>query len=323
MAKTFVNQTHHTPHFGLKRYSDWKPNDMVFRAVLVIVRLFYRTTSRRVEYNVENIPLKGPAIIVANHISMYDAVVMPEVIVRRGRWPRMMVKDKLANMFFIGWILSHIKIISVVRGTDKAADALEESIDIVKKGGTLTLYPEGTYTKDPEFWPMTLKTGAARLALETGAPLIPIAQWAEQNKWHNIPFGKFVSCFGKRRKTLSILVGTEINYANLFSTWKNLDDKHGEDAALVLESFDDLIWESIVLLEEKLRGESAPEYTRFDRKTMKREHYVWKAPRDIKEDISEDLSEDSEANSSDDSSEKSADYAAKTDAKNSKKQESK
>ena len=42
------------------------------------------------------------------------------------------------------------------------------------------IYPEGTITKDPDLWPMIGKTGAARVALETGCPVIPIAQWGPQ-----------------------------------------------------------------------------------------------------------------------------------------------
>jgi 1-acyl-sn-glycerol-3-phosphate acyltransferase len=52
---------------------------------------------------------------------------------------------------------------------------LDALVQALREGGAVIIYPEGTTTKQPELWPMRGKTGAARLALLTGAPIVPIA----------------------------------------------------------------------------------------------------------------------------------------------------
>jgi len=63
---------------------------------------------------------------------------------------------------------------------------LKQAEQALRDGAAVIVYPEGTATRDPGLWPMVGKTGAARLALTTGAPVIPIAQWGAQ---HILPYG--------------------------------------------------------------------------------------------------------------------------------------
>ena len=44
----------------------------------------------------------------------------------------------------------------------------------------IAIFPEGTLTRDPDLWPMAARTGAARMALEAGVPVVPVAQWGAQ-----------------------------------------------------------------------------------------------------------------------------------------------
>ena len=77
--------------------------------------------------------------------------------------------------------------IPVHRGTTDAAKALHEAEEaLTQHGAAVIFYPEGTCTRDPNLWPMVAKTGVARLALRTGAPVIPVAHWGEQ---HLLPYG--------------------------------------------------------------------------------------------------------------------------------------
>ena len=71
---------------------------------------------------------------------------------------------------------------SVLSAVD-AANALTAAIDAVKEGKSVLIYPEGSATRDPDCWPMKARTGVARLALETGAPVVPLAQWGPQRLW--------------------------------------------------------------------------------------------------------------------------------------------
>ncbi|GAA4952343.1 hypothetical protein GCM10023238_18410 [Streptomyces heliomycini] len=67
--------------------------------------------------------------------------------------------------------------IPVYRESTDALSAFRPAIDAVERGECVAFYPEGTLTRDPDGWPMTGKTGAARVALQTKCPVIPVAQW--------------------------------------------------------------------------------------------------------------------------------------------------
>ena len=66
------------------------------------------------------------------------------------------------------------------RGRGDAGLVLKAAEQALARGCCVIVYPEGTATRDPDLWPMVGKTGAARLALTTGAPVIPIAHWGAQ-----------------------------------------------------------------------------------------------------------------------------------------------
>ncbi len=59
------------------------------------------------------------------------------------------------------------------RGTTKAKDAVDTGMKVLARGGVIAIFPEGTLTRDPDLWPMVARTGAARMALETGVPVVP------------------------------------------------------------------------------------------------------------------------------------------------------
>jgi 1-acyl-sn-glycerol-3-phosphate acyltransferase len=74
----------------------------------------------------------------------------------------------------IGAFIGAVHQIPVHRGTADAVKALDSAVLAMGRGETVIIYPEGTITKEPDLWPMRGKTGAARLWLVTGAPVIPI-----------------------------------------------------------------------------------------------------------------------------------------------------
>ena len=67
--------------------------------------------------------------------------------------------------------------IPVERLSANAAGAYDAAVAAVRAGECVVVYPEGTLTRDPDLWPMVGKSGAARIALETGCPVIPVGQW--------------------------------------------------------------------------------------------------------------------------------------------------
>jgi 1-acyl-sn-glycerol-3-phosphate acyltransferase len=117
----------------------------------------------------ENIPAHGAAIVAPNHKSFWDSFF---IAVATTRHLRFMGKTEL----FQGWagpLLVRLGAFPVRRG-EADADALETARTVLQQGGLLALFPEGTRVRDPEGLGSP-KRGAGRLALDTGAPLVPAA----------------------------------------------------------------------------------------------------------------------------------------------------
>ena len=119
-------------------------------------------------------------ILVPNHVSHFDPLVVAHYIYRAGRWPRFLGKASLWKVPVLGFLLRKTLQIPVERGSVEAVKSLDALVEALDEGGTVVIYPEGTTTREPDLWPMRGKTGAARLALLTGAPVIPIANWGAE-----------------------------------------------------------------------------------------------------------------------------------------------
>lgn len=123
----------------------------------------------------ENVPRAGGGLLVSNHISWGDTIILPVMLRRRVTFP---AKAELFNgtspgARLVGWFLKQAGILPIDRGGGKASsEALTAMTDIVKSGTLLAMYPEGTRSPDGRLYKG--KTGAARVALETGCPVIPV-----------------------------------------------------------------------------------------------------------------------------------------------------
>jgi 1-acyl-sn-glycerol-3-phosphate acyltransferase len=136
--------------------------------------------TRRTWQGMEHIPSTGPVILVANHMSHADPLVLGHYIYDAGRWPAFLAKASLFESKPIGWLLRAVGQTPVNRGSADAARALDSATEAIRAGQAVVIYPEGTTTKQPDLWPMRGKTGAARLWLATGAPVVPIAIWGPE-----------------------------------------------------------------------------------------------------------------------------------------------
>jgi 1-acyl-sn-glycerol-3-phosphate acyltransferase len=132
---------------------------------------------------IERIPREGPAILAFNHISYLDPFASANLVDMAGRRPRYLAKSELFEDKRIAWILKGAKQIEVRRGTRQAPMALDHAVDALRSGEIVVVFPEGTISTDPDLRPLPAKTGTARLALASGAPLIPCALWGTQNVW--------------------------------------------------------------------------------------------------------------------------------------------
>ncbi len=134
-----------------------------------------------------------------------------------------------------------------------AAGAYDAAVAAVHAGQCVVDYPEGTITRDPATWPMTGKSGAARIALATGCPVIPIGQWGAQEIL--APYATRPDLFP--RKTVTMKVGEPIDLSDLASQ---------DPTPAVIAAATDRIMAAITELVAELRGEEPPA-ERFDART--------------------------------------------------------
>ena len=131
----------------------------------------------------EKIPAEGPVIVAGNHLSYLDPLAHGYFVVKAGRRPRFLAKRELFEARFVGTVLRGARQISVERGTGDRSP-LEDAREAVDRGEVVVIYPEGTTTTTHEdFSPGRGKTGAIRLAIATGVPILPAATWGGQFVW--------------------------------------------------------------------------------------------------------------------------------------------
>jgi 1-acyl-sn-glycerol-3-phosphate acyltransferase len=127
-----------------------------------------------------HVPRQGPVIVAANHISYFDPVCLGTFVDAAGRQARFLAKSELFDKRWLGWILRNAGQIPVYRETRDAGQALVEAVAAMRDGAAVVIYPEGTTTTNPDFSPMKAKSGVARLAALTGAPVVPVGIWGAQ-----------------------------------------------------------------------------------------------------------------------------------------------
>jgi 1-acyl-sn-glycerol-3-phosphate acyltransferase len=132
--------------------------------------------------DLHHIPQEGPAIVACNHISYLDPIGNAYAIVRAGRRPRFLAKDDLFKIPVVGAALKGAHQIPVDRASDGRAPLLAARAAL-EAGEIVVIYPEGTVTTNADFLPMQGRTGAVRLSLATGVPIIPMASWGSQAVW--------------------------------------------------------------------------------------------------------------------------------------------
>lgn len=148
---------------------------VLYAPASILIRTRYR--------NLVKLPQQGGAIVVVNHVSHVDPLLVAKMIIDGGRRPRFLAKDTIFDVFAVGRAMSGMGHIPVKRGTADARQSFDAAVQALHDGGMIVLHPEGTVTRDPDGWPMAAKTGAARLALLTpGIPVIPVAQWGVQEQ---------------------------------------------------------------------------------------------------------------------------------------------
>ncbi|MEZ3161515.1 lysophospholipid acyltransferase family protein [Microbacterium sp. BWT-B31] len=195
----------------------------------------------------EKLPREGAFVLAPNHYSEFDPLVVAVATWRLGRAPRFLAKESLFRVPVLGWALRATGMIPVARATSATAarQTLSASEDLVEHGRGVIIYPEGSLTREPDLWPMRGKTGAVRLALAGGIPVIPVAHWGVQ---------RILPRYGKLslwppRKRVQLIVGDPVDLSAFAG---------GAAEPRSLVEATDLVMAGIAELLSRLRGEPAP-----------------------------------------------------------------
>ncbi|MEU5159247.1 lysophospholipid acyltransferase family protein [Streptomyces sp. NPDC020875] len=195
----------------------------------------------------EHIPADGGFITAVNHNSYLDPLSYAHFQYNTGRVPRFLAKAPLFRTPFVGMMLRGTRQIPVYRESNNALDAYRAAVGAIEQGECVAFYPEGTITRDPGMWPMAGKTGAARIALETRVPVIPVAQWGANLVMPPYAEEKKIRLFP--RKTLIVQAGPPVDLSGFYDL---------EPTPEVLKEATEVIMGAITALLEEIRGEQAP-----------------------------------------------------------------
>jgi 1-acyl-sn-glycerol-3-phosphate acyltransferase len=212
---------------------------------VVVLRPLLQILIRNKWQGTENIPRSGAVIFAPNHLSYLDWGTDALFFQANGRYPTFMIKASAFKVKFIGMVLRKAGQLPVHRGRADAALVLKQAERDLADGAAVIIYPEGTATRDPELWPMAAKTGVARLALTTGAPVIPVAHWGTQVI---LPYGsKDLKLFP--RKIVRTVAGRPVD----LSKWEGR-----RLTATALREATAAIMGDVTALVAELRGETPP-----------------------------------------------------------------
>jgi 1-acyl-sn-glycerol-3-phosphate acyltransferase len=221
---------------------------------VVILKPALFATTRRTWVDGEKIPAEGGCIVVVNHVSHADPLLTALFVYDHGRIPRYLAKSGLFRKKLLATYLTAAGQIPVERLSRTAIGAYDAAVAAVREGECVVVYPEGTLTRDPGLWPMSGKSGAARIALETGCPVIPVAHWGVQEILP--PYSARPRIFPRRRVTMK--AGDPVDLDDLIGKGRSTEAINQATARIM---------DSLTALVAELRGESAPA-ERFDPRRM-------------------------------------------------------
>jgi len=223
--------------------------------VVPVVKPVLLATTEQDWIDGDKIPATGGCIVAINHVSEIDPLTTSHFVWDYGRLPMFLAKASLFKNRALGFFLRGAGQIPVERASTAATNAFQAAVDAVHDGKLIVVYPEGSITKDPAGWPMVGKSGAARIALATGCPVIPVGQWGAQDLLP--PYGKPNLRGG--RKLVRMKVGDPVELADLVARER---EHHSPEA---VREATDRIMAAITGLVAEVRGETAPA-ERFDPK---------------------------------------------------------
>jgi 1-acyl-sn-glycerol-3-phosphate acyltransferase len=165
-----------------RRPPKWRTRGRLSYGMVAAILVVYPVSSLmfRLRYrHGDRLPPRGPVLLVANHVSVLDPLACARLVFDNGRLPHFLAKQSVFKGF-AGTLLRSAGQIPVARFSADAHEALGAAKADLDAGNVVVIYPEGSVTRDPDWWPMQARTGVARLALTTDAVVLPVAQWGPQ-----------------------------------------------------------------------------------------------------------------------------------------------
>lgn len=219
------------------------------RVCAVVLYPLTRVLGRRRYEGLEKLARPGAVLLVGNHVSHLDPVYDVVMVHRAGRIPHVLAKAGLWKIPVIGAFLRGTQQIPVERSGGAGQDALEAATGYLEQGGLVLIYPEGTVTRQPEFWPMRPRPGVAKLALLDGVRVVPVVHWGTQQVYNSY------ATDGRRklrlfpRQDVRVVVGDDIDLSA--HRGKDVDARTVRDVSLqIMGVITDMLAE--------VRGETPP-----------------------------------------------------------------
>ncbi len=206
------------------------------------VRLLYRLNVT----GKENLPKGTGYVLASNHVTTVDAMAVAFMMFfNLGRAPHFLAKEGLFKTPIVGPVLLACGQIPVFRSGRGNSDPMESAYKVLRAGHVIGIFPEGSLTREPNQWPMRARTGAIRLALETGVPIVPMGQWGTE-----VVMDTYSSkIFPKPWHKVNMIIGKPID----------LSKYHGKKVSVEeMVALSDEVMVEITKIVEQLRGEKAP-----------------------------------------------------------------
>ena len=224
-----------------------------------------RNRSKVRAWGLERVPETGTFITAASHVTMYDVFVPMMSLFHMGRRPRYMAKAEMAKWPLIGRWFQLVGMQPVPRRSGQAKAIEEESIKIITSGRPLTIWPEGTVTRDPKKWVMSLKPGIGYIALESSrrlgrqVPIFCAVTWgaASINQWWPWPRRNVVMCYDE-----------QLDYADLLADMDSWGEEPPTDKVSELTM---RVFRRMNEVMEEIRGERMPAEGYWDYRNMRRQ----------------------------------------------------
>jgi 1-acyl-sn-glycerol-3-phosphate acyltransferase len=196
----------------------------------------------------------GPIIVISNHTSYADGVLLAIACRRMGRSLRLLATSGVFAAPVLGSVARKLGFIRVKRGAADAASSLHEAAQALAEGEAVGIFPEGRLTRDPMMWPERAKTGSVRLALRTGAPIVPVAMVGSHRVLSRHRVVPTLVANVVRRPKVNTRIGEPIDIRTLMNIGPTTEPTNDEVRLAA-----DLVMARLVAVVGELRGERAPQ----------------------------------------------------------------